>query len=59
MEGRLILHALCLSIALGMGHFFYQMITKRDWSTAFERSFLQAIAIMFYLWVIRGEVFIN
>lgn len=59
MAGRLILDAFCLSIALGMGNFSYQIITKRDWSTALERSFFQAIAIMLYLWVIRGEVFIN
>lgn len=55
----LILHAFLISIGLGMGHFLYQIITERNWSTALERSFLQATAIMLYLWVIRGEVFIN
>jgi len=52
----LILHAFLTSIAISMGQFFYQIITERNWSTAFERSFFQTFAIMLYLWIIRDKV---
>lgn len=42
-------------VALVLGNFVYQWLTKHQWSVAWDRSFFQAVALIAVLIFVRGN----